>query len=120
MNYSDARSYLLNKPLAIETFPFGPDVAVMKVQGKMFATLAMNDGVANMNLKCDPHEALILRDMFESVIPGYHMNKLHWDTVILNGTVPDGEVKRMIDNSFLLVVDTLTKAKQQSVRVHLP
>ena len=70
MSDTDIRDYLLAKPEAVEEYPFGPEVAVIKVAGKMFATLAEKDGIARMNLKCDPHEALILRDIFPSVLPG--------------------------------------------------
>ena len=75
----------------------------------MFATLGVQDDLWNMNLKCDPEEAMILRDVFESVIPGYHMNKAHWNTIIIDGSIPKGEVERMIDNSYALVVRGLTK-----------
>ncbi|MDF2179421.1 MmcQ/YjbR family DNA-binding protein [Aliiglaciecola sp. CAU 1673] len=110
MNYQQTREYLLNKPEALEDFPFGPDVAVMKIQGKMFATLATEKGEGRMNLKCDPHQALMLRDLFASVIPGYHMNKKHWNTIKLDGSIPEGEIQRMIDHSYALVVNSLTKS----------
>lgn len=128
MNHKQAKEYLLSKPHAIEDFPFGPEVSVFKVKGKMFATLAIGkmgkgDKEGNfdwwMNLKCDPDEASALRDIFKSVIPGYHMNKRLWNTVILDGSIPVGEIERMIDNSFLLVVNKLTKKDQVSVLMHL-
>ncbi len=72
-----------------------------------------------VNLKCDPEEAVMLRDIFASVIPGYHMNKAQWNTIILDGSIPAGEVERMIDNSFSLVVSKMTKKDQQSILVHL-
>lgn len=68
-----------------------------------------------MNLKCEPHEALMLRDMFEPVLPGYHMNKKHWNTTVLNNTVPRGEIERMISNSLQLVIDKFSKKQQQSI-----
>ncbi len=108
--YEDAREYLLARPEAELDYPFGPDVAVFKVCKKMFATLGEEEGVARVNLKCDPDEAQALRDLFASVLPGYHMNKVHWNTVILDGTVPRGEVERMMDNSYALVVRGLRKA----------
>ncbi|MEM9395883.1 MAG: MmcQ/YjbR family DNA-binding protein [Pseudomonadota bacterium] len=107
MNYNRAREYLLSKPEAIEDFPFGPEVAVMKVDNKMFATLAFDRDEGRMNLKCDPDEALMLRDIFSAVKPGYHMNKRHWNTIELNGSIPDSELERMIDNSYALVVQKL-------------
>ena len=112
MNFQEAKKYLLSKPEAVEDYPFGPDVAVFKIRGKMFATLAMNGDHANMNLKCDPDEAFQLRDVFDAVIPGYHMNKRHWNTVILNGTIPVDEIERMIDRSYGLVVKGLKKAER--------
>ena len=104
MKYEQARQLLLAMPEAREDFPFGPDVAVMKILDKMFATLGEEKGVPRINLKCDPDEAVMLRDIFTAVIPGYHMNKRHWNTVILDGSIPQGEVERMIENSYKLVV----------------
>ena len=95
MDYQQARQYMLGLPEAWEDFPFGPDIAVMKIKARMFATLSVSKGSLQTNLKCDPHEALMLRDIFDSVIPGYHMNKQHWNTVILDGDVPRGEIERM-------------------------
>ena len=106
------KNYLLSKLEAVEDFPFRLDVAVFKVKDKMFATLGMSNDLWNMNLKCDPEEAMILRDIFEAIIPGYHMNKAHWNTVILDGSVPMGEVERMIDNSYTLVVKGLRKIER--------
>ncbi|WP_444994939.1 MmcQ/YjbR family DNA-binding protein [Aliikangiella sp. IMCC44359] len=124
MDYKKAKKYLLKKPETREDFPFGPEVSVFKVKDKMFATLAlgkMGKGDGNghldwwMNLKCDPDEAVALRDIFKSVIPGYHMNKRLWNTIILDGSIPPGEIERMIDNSFMLVVNKMTKKDQASI-----
>jgi predicted DNA-binding protein (MmcQ/YjbR family) len=117
MNFDDARVYLLQHPEAIEDFPFGPDVYVYKIGNKMFATLGSDDGVARMNLKCDPEEAMILRDVFDAVLPGYHMNKAHWNTVLLNGSIPRGEIERMIDRSYGLVVKSLKRAERVALEV---
>jgi predicted DNA-binding protein (MmcQ/YjbR family) len=127
MDHQMAREYLLDKPFTQEDYPFGLEVAVFKVKGKMFATLALGkmgkgDGDRQdwwVNLKCDPNEALILRDMFSAVIPGYHMNKRHWNTVILDGSIPKGEIERMMDNSFQLVVSKMTKKDRTSIEVHM-
>ena len=70
-----------------------------------------------MNLKCDPEEAMILRDLFGAVVPGYHMNKAHWNTVYLDGSIPRGEIERMIDRSYGLVVGKLTKAERQALEI---
>lgn len=117
MDYKDAREFLLSRPEAVEDFPFGPEVAVFKVKGKMFATLGMESGVARTNLKCDPDEAQALRDIFAGVLPGYHMNKKHWNTVLLDGSVPDYEIKRMMDRSYGLVVKGLRKVERQSLEL---
>jgi predicted DNA-binding protein (MmcQ/YjbR family) len=105
----DVKKYLLNKPEAVEDFPFGPEVAVYKVRNKIFALIGMENNEARINLKCDPAEAEQLRMVFDAVLPGYHMNKKHWNTVIINGSIPDNEVKRMIDNSYALIVKKLGK-----------
>ena len=117
MNYQEAREYLLAKPEAMEDYPFGPDVMVPKIKGKMFATLGTEKGVARINLKCDPDEALALRDIFTAVTAGYHMNKKHWNTVILDGSIPQGEIERMIDNSYLLVIRSLTKSQREALAI---
>ncbi len=117
MDYDQAKAYLLGRPAAIEDYPFGPDVLVPKVKCKMFATLGENDGVGHMNLKCDPLHAQELRDLFESVKPGYHMNKKHWNTVILDGSIPDGEIERMIDHSYALVVKKLKKTEREALEL---
>lgn len=131
MDQQQVKTYLLAKPLTQLTHPFGEDVAVFKVKHKMFATLSYGkmgkgdetneDGECDywLNLKCDPDEAIMLRDIFPAIIPGYHMNKRLWNTVILDGTVPQGEIERMIDNSFNLVVENMPKSDQQAVLVHL-
>lgn len=110
MNHDAAREYLLSHPEAIEDFPFGPEVAVFKIRQRMFATLVLRNNVASMNLKCEPLEAQFLRDLFEAVRPGWHMNKTHWNTVILDQSIPRGEIERMIDRSYSLVVRKLRKA----------
>jgi predicted DNA-binding protein (MmcQ/YjbR family) len=117
VNFDDARAYLLKRPEAVEDFPFGPDVYVYKICNKMFATLAGDDDGAQMNLKCDPDEALFLRDTFDAVVPGYHMNKTHWNTVHLDGSIPRGELERMIDRSYGLVVKSLKKAERTALEV---
>ena len=117
MDVDTARQYLLGKPEAMEDYPFGPDVAVMKVRDKMFATLGQESGEGRMNLKCDPDQALALRDIFAAVLPGYHMNKKHWNTIKLDGSIPEGEIQRMIDHSFALVVGGLSKKVREGMEV---
>lgn len=120
MDYQSSKTYLLSRPEAVEDYPFGPEVAVFKILNKMFATLGVEDGIARMNLKCDPDEANALRDVFVAVIPGYHMNKKHWNTVILDGTIPVSEIERMIDRSYGLVVKGLKKAERQALELRYP
>lgn len=117
MNQEQTKQYLLSKPESSEQYPFTPDVAVFKVNNKMFATLASEQGVARCNLKCDPDEALILRDVFDSVLPGYHMNKRHWNTVILDDSIPSHEIIRMIDRSYGLVIKGMKKADRAALEL---
>ena len=117
MDFQTARTYMLSHPESWEDFPFYPDVAVMKVRNKMFATLSIETGLARMNLKCDPAEAQMLRDIFSAVLPGYHMNKRHWNTVLLDGSIPAGELERMIDRSYGLVVKGMTRKERQPLEL---
>ena len=117
MNGDAARTYLNSRPDAWEDYPFGPDVCVFKIYKKMFATLGYEQDVAHINLKCDPEQALALRDIFPAVLPGYHMNKAHWNTVVLDGSIPRGEIERMIDHSYGLVPKGLPKAQRHALKV---
>lgn len=117
MDFKAARKYILSRVEAMEDFPFGPNAAVFKVRGKMFALLHERGGVPQVNLKCDPHEALMLRDIFAAVLPGYHMNKKHWNTVLLDGSIPRGEVERMIDLSWSLVVKGLPRRDRDTLQL---
>ncbi len=103
------REYCLQKPGVVEDMPFGEDHLVFKVGGKMFALVALDEVPASANLKCDPDRALELRDRYEEVRPGYHMNKKHWNTVVIDGGIPEAEVRAMIDHSYDLVVRALPK-----------
>jgi len=116
MNLETFREYCLAKPGATETTPFGPDNLVFKVAGKMFALAALDEVPARANLKCDPDRALELRDSYEEVQPGYHMSKKHWNTVDLEGRIPERELKEMIDHSYELVVKSLSKKEQARLR----
>jgi predicted DNA-binding protein (MmcQ/YjbR family) len=93
-----------------EEQPFGPDVDVLKVGGKLFAILSTESSPEAISLKCDPELAIALRLHYEAVIPGYHLNKRHWNTVHLDGTIPDDEVLHMVTHSYELVVAGLTKS----------
>ncbi|RVU33341.1 MmcQ/YjbR family DNA-binding protein [Rheinheimera riviphila] len=124
MDFQSCRDHCLMQLQSIEDFPFGPDVYVYKVVGKIFAILSEQrtepstvpgdqpSRIASINLKCDPTEALMLRQIFPAVTPGYHMNKQHWNTVLLDASVPENEIKRMIETSYALVVKSLPQAKR--------
>ena len=108
---------MLDRLGATEETPFGPEVLVYKVKGKMFSLIAWQDQPLRINLKCEPNKSLALRDMFESIIPGYHMNKKHWNTIILDGEVPVAEVCALIDHSYDLVVKGLKKADREALKL---
>ena len=110
MDAEQFREYCLAKPWVTEGTPFGEDTLVFKVAGKMFALLSLDDVPPRANLKCDPDRALELRDRYDQVLPGYHMNKKHWNSVILDGVIPSGTIVEMIDHSYDLVQ---SKAKKR-------
>jgi predicted DNA-binding protein (MmcQ/YjbR family) len=111
MDVAEFREYCLTKLGATEGTPFGPDVLVFKVSGKMFALATLDEVPTRVNLKCDPDLALELRDRYDQVTPGYHMNKKHWNTVELEGAIPDPELRKMIDHSYDLVARSLPKPR---------
>lgn len=108
----DARTALLSKNCVTEETPFGPGVLVYKVAGKVFATLGFEDEIGRMNLKCDPDRAIELRDESDSILPGYHMNKKHWNTLILDGSLSAELVRELIDHSHDLVVAGMAKKQR--------
>ncbi len=103
MNIEKLREFCISKPNVTEGFPFGEDTLVFKVKGKIFALANLSDD-PSINLKCNPEFALELRERFASVQPGYHMNKKHWNTIHLDGSIPDNEVLNWIDHSYELIV----------------
>lgn len=115
MQFEQARKILLSHSGAEEGFPFGPEVMVFKVGGKMFATLAYEEIPARMNLKCDPARALELSERYASVIPGYHMNKKHWNTLTLDDELSPSEVEELVTHSYELVVASLPKAVREQL-----
>ena len=112
MDLARLREYCLSKSHVTESTPFGPDVLVFKVSDKMFALAALDEVPTRVNLKCNPDLALDLRDRYEQVPPGYHMNKKHWNTVEIGSAIPDAELRKMIDHSYELVVGALPIAKR--------
>ena len=112
-NYGSIEEYLLSKKGSYRDFPFGPETAVYKVCNKMFALMMPDHDRPGLNLKCDPDDALLLRSLFDSVKPGYHMNKRHWNTIYFDGKVPEALLFQMIDDSYDLVVKGLTRAERK-------
>ena len=110
------REYLLDFPEVSEETPFGPEALVYKVAGKMFALLIPEDVPPRMNLKCDPDRALELRDEHDAVLPGYHMNKRHWNTLVLDGTLSPSLVSELVRHSFDLVLAGLPKKLREEIQ----
>jgi len=111
MNIEELQNYCMSKKGVTESFPFDNVTLVFKVMNKMFA-LTNLDSDLTINLKCEPDKAIELREEFSAVLPGYHMNKNHWNTVIIDGSVSTNLIKQWIDDSYNLVVKSLTKAMQ--------
>ncbi len=111
--------YGLNKAGTRLKYPFGDDIAVLYVGTKMFALCRKEGDSWRLNLKCDPDRAAALREQYECIQPGYHMNKRHWNTVILDGTLGDRELSFLIDHSYELVLSGLTKAEQVRIKASL-
>ena len=110
MHKAAIETYLSAMKGADASFPFGPEALVFKVMGKMFALVSQQEEVPRLTLKCLPEDGALLTGQFESIIPGYHMNKRHWITIYLNGEVPQAMIKELANNSYDLVVDKLSRA----------
>jgi predicted DNA-binding protein (MmcQ/YjbR family) len=103
------------KPGAVEDYPFGDEVAVFKVAARMFALVPLGAAPGSVSLKCDPDLAIGLRRRYSGVTPGYHLSKRHWNTVTLDGSVPDEEVLELIDHSYDLVLARLTRSQRDQL-----
>ena len=114
MNIEELRTCCIAKKGVTEEFPFGETTLVFKVMGKMFA-LTNLDGDLSINLKCDPEKAIELREQFPCVLPGYHMNKKYWNTVLVDGSIPNQLLQEWIDHSYTLVTEKLTKKQQEEL-----
>lgn len=112
MDIESLREYCLAKPGAEETLPFGPDVIVFKVGGKAFLLLPLDTDQLQFNVKCDPDLAIDLREQYACVLPGYHMNKKHWNTIVVNGSVSSKQLKGWIDHSYDLVSSKSSKKER--------
>jgi predicted DNA-binding protein (MmcQ/YjbR family) len=115
MKLETLRAYLLAQPGAVATYPFGPQPLVVKAGGKMFALVSEDSTPLQVSLKCEPAHAQFLRDSFPAVQPGYHLNKQHWNTVTLDGSIPEEGIRAMIDESYRLVAKGLSKAARRQL-----
>lgn len=116
MEIDELRDYCLSKKAAKECFPFDEDTLVFKVGEKMFCLTSLNLPFT-MNLKCDPEKAIELREEYEEVSPGYHMNKVHWNTVSLEGSLSNKFLKELVDHSYDLVVEKMSKRQRQLLNI---
>ncbi len=119
MNKNEFEKRLLAKPEVVKEFPFGPEAAVYKVEGKMFALISLERKPLGANLKSEPSEASALRLEYPSITPGYHMNKTHWNTVLLDEQLDDELFQYLIDESYRLVVSGLKKADRERINALL-
>jgi predicted DNA-binding protein (MmcQ/YjbR family) len=117
MTPESLRSFCLARPEAVEEFPFTPGVSVFKVGGKMFALSELGSRPLRVSLKCEPELAEQLRASYPAVAPGYHLNKRHWNTITLDGSLPDRTVFDMIEDSYDLVVAGMSKAVRERLRL---
>jgi predicted DNA-binding protein (MmcQ/YjbR family) len=118
MDPAALRECCLSFPGAEETFPFGPETSVFKVVGKVFALSQLAADPLRVSLKCEPALAEQLRAAHPAVLPGYHLNKRHWNTVILDGSLPDQAIGDMIEDSYDLIVSKLTRARRRALGWH--
>ena len=118
MNPAELRDRCLSLPGTEETFPFGPKTSVFKVAGKMFALSQLGADSLRVSLKCEPDVAEALRAAHAAVLPGYHLNKRHWNTVIIDGSLPEQMIKDMIEDSYDLVVSKLPPARRLALGWH--
>lgn len=115
MNIEELRDYCVSKKGVEETLPFGPDTLVFKVTGKAFLLTGLDENPIQFNVKCDPEKVIELRDRYACVLPGYHMNKKHWNTVVADGSVSNKQLKKWIADSYNLVVSGLPKVQQKKL-----
>ena len=115
MNIESLRNFCLSLKGTSEEFPFDSNTLVFKVGGKIFLLTSLDASELQFNVKCDPEMAAQLREQYDTVLPGYHMNKKHWNTIIANGTNSDSQLKEWISNSYQLVVDSLPKKMKEEL-----
>jgi predicted DNA-binding protein (MmcQ/YjbR family) len=115
MNIEELREYCLSKKGVEESLPFGPDALVFKVLGKVFLITILNEHPLQFNVKCEPENAITLREQYPCVLPGYHMNKKHWNTVIVDGSVSDSLLQSWITDSYNLVLNKVPRKQRESI-----
>ena len=115
MNIEELREYCLSKKGVEESLPFGPDALVFKVLGKVFLITVLNEHPLQFNVKCEPENAIALREQYSCVLPGYHMNKKHWNTVIADGSVSDSLLQSWITDSYHLVLNKVPRKQRESI-----
>ena len=115
MEAGELRRWCLAQPGAIEDFPFGPEHSVFKVGGKIFALSALDRTPLEVSVKCEPELAVQLRDSYDAIRPGYHLNKRHWNTVTLDGSLPYDLIRDLVEDSYDLVVSALPKRKRKQL-----
>jgi predicted DNA-binding protein (MmcQ/YjbR family) len=113
MNVEDFRLYCIQKPVTTEEFPFDQTTLVFKVLGKMFALTPLDKDEATTNLKCDPDRAIDLREVHPDIIEGFHMSKIHWNTIFLERGLDDALIKSLVDHSYELVISKFTKKQKE-------
>ncbi len=125
MDYGEYRDYCLSKKGVTEDFPFDPATSCMRVMGKIFAITDIGDGVvageplgpfAFINMKCDPEKAAQLREEYDAIKPGWHMNKKNWNSVFMDGSLPESLVKELLDHSYALVANSLPRALKEELK----
>ena len=109
MNIEDLRNYVLSLKDVAESFPFGEDTLVFETNDKIFLLISLSSSPLQFNVKCDPEKAIELREQFSCVLPGYHMNKKHWNTIIVDGTLSQSQLKNFIKDSYDLISKKSTK-----------
>ena len=115
MHIEGLRDYCIKKPGVTEELPFDDVTLVFKVMGKVFLITSL-ETFTSFNVKCDPEKAIELREQYDGVLPGYHMNKKHWNTILMDGSIPDKQALQWIDDSYQLVASKLTKAQKEALQ----
>ena len=115
MDATGLHAWCLEQPGAFEDFPFGPETSVFKVAGKIFAISALDRTPLNVSVKCEPELAVALRHSYEAIVPGYHLDKRHWNTITLDGSLPDQLVRDLVEDSYDLIVSALPKRVREEL-----